>query len=94
MRVQSSLADIDFVIGEMRREGDNLILTSDPSSSLEATVRMKPSDAARMLKAFFKSPTAIGYALSLPFLWLGGKSETKSAAAAPKHPFDELNRPW
>lgn len=94
MHVQSSLADIDFVIGEMRRDGDNLVLTSDPSSSLQATVQMKPSDAARMLKAFLKSPSAIGYALSLPFLWIRGDGAAKALEGGQKHPFDELNRPW
>ena len=67
MRVESPLADIDFVIGGMRREGDELVFSSGDESSLNAVVRMTPKDAASMLGAFFRSPSAIGFALSLPF---------------------------
>ena len=95
MRVKSPLADIDFVIGAMRRDGEHLVFESDAASSLEASVRMDPGDAWQMLKAFFKSPSAIGFALSLPFLWLAGaKEKNKSEVGAARHPFVVLNDPW
>jgi len=95
MRVESPLADINFVIGDMRRDGDELVFSSSGESSLEAVVRMTPKDAAKMLGAFFKSPSAIGYALSLPFLWMrGGGSSSASSDADVRHPFDDLNDPW
>ena len=96
MRVKSPLADIDFVIGDMRREGGELVISSGDESSLEATVRMSPKDAAGMIAAFLKSPSAIGFALSLPFLWLRGDSAKKGAQAdvAERHPFVTLNDPW
>ena len=95
MRVQSPLADIDFAIGGMRRDKDRLVFTSDASSSLEATVYMDAGDAAKLLGAFFKSPSAMLFALSLPYLWLrGGGSDAKIEKEKSAHPFDELNRPW
>lgn len=95
MRVKSPLADIDFVIGAMRRDGDHLVFESDAASSLEATVRMDSGDAAKMLKAFFSSPSAIGFALALPYLWLrGGKKENGAVSDSAEHPFDVLNKPW
>lgn len=96
MRVKSPLADIDFVIGDMRREGDRLVFTSGAESSLEARVEMTPSDAWKLVKAFLTSPSAIGFALSLPFLWLsGGRRESRGAEnAGGAHPFDRLNKPW
>ena len=95
MRVKSPLADIDFVIGAMRRDGHHLVFESDAASSLEATVRMDAGDAASMLKAFFSSPSAIGFAASLPYLWLRGEKKEKSALGESNdHPFDALNKPW
>ncbi len=94
MRVQSPLADIDFVIGGMRRDSDRLVFTSAASSSLEATVYMSAKDAGQLIAAFFKSPSAIGYALSLPFLWLRGEGGKSGGKTKSDHPFDELNQPW
>ena len=95
MRVKSPLADIDFVIGGMHREGDRLVFTSAAESSLEARVEMTPKDAGKMIKAFLMSPSAIGLALSLPFLWLKGDGkEARGDGATGAHPFDRLNKPW
>lgn len=94
MQVKSPLADIDFVIGGMRKEGRNLVFRSDPSSSLEATVRMSPGDAWTMIKAFVKSPSAIGFALLLPFSWIMGGGQKSEGPKGEAHPFDSVNNPW
>lgn len=95
MYVQSPLADIDFGIGAVRRDGDRLVFVSDASSSLDATVYMDAKDAGSLICALLKSPSAIGFALSLPFLLLfGGKEKSADAATAARHPFVELNKPW
>ncbi|MFN3211718.1 MAG: hypothetical protein ACE37M_01315 [Henriciella sp.] len=94
MQVKSPLADIDFVIGGMRKEGRNLVFKSDPSSSLEATVKMSPGDAWTMIKAFFKSPSAIGFALWLPFSWMTGGGQKSDDAGEAAHPFESVNNPW
>lgn len=94
MRVKSPLADIDFGIGGMKRSGDRLVFTSDESSSLEATVFLDAGDAAKLIGAFFKSPSAIGFALSLPFLWLKGGNKGSDTVETGAHPFNRLNRPW
>jgi hypothetical protein len=95
MRVQSPLADIDFGIGAVRREDDRLVFVSDATSSLDATVYMDAGDAARLIGAILKSPSAIGFALSLPFLWMrGAKPEDGAVVGGEAHPFDKLNKPW
>jgi len=90
MRVLSPLAEIDFVIGKFVRQGDTLIIKGDPSSSIEAEVRMTPRDAAQFLFAVIFNPTAIFYFLSLPFM-LGRKSHS---AADSTNEFQRLNKPW
>ena len=92
MRVLSPLAEIDFVIGRLTREGDTLVINGDQASSLEAEVRMAPRDAAHLLKSVILNPTAILYFLSLPFL-LTRKSST-SATSEQGSDFQRLNKPW
>lgn len=95
MRVKSPIAEIDFVIGAIRREGDSLTISGDPKSSLDVEVRMAPRDAAQLLRAVVFNPTAILYFLSLPFLLMtkagaGGAARDQS----PADPFADLNKPW
>lgn len=96
MRVESPLADIDFTIGAMKRQGNTLVIKSGQSSSLDSIVHMSPADAGTMLKAFLKSPSAMGFALSLPFLWIfgSGKADKASTDDETLHPFDSMNKPW
>ncbi|HNS87013.1 MAG TPA: hypothetical protein PKH09_08920 [Parvularculaceae bacterium] len=91
MRVLSPLAEIDFVIGKLSREGDTLVIRGDPASSIEAEVRMTPRDAAHLFSSIIFNPTAILYFLSLPFL-IGRRKESKSAT--PTNEFQRLNKPW
>ncbi|MCA8895953.1 MAG: hypothetical protein KDA48_11910 [Amphiplicatus sp.] len=92
MRVLSPLAEIDFVIGKVRREGDTLVIRGDPASSLEAEVRMSPRDAAYLFKSFVFNPAVIGYFLSLPFL--SSKESESGASVATQSDFERLNKPW
>lgn len=96
MRIESPLADIDFTIGSMKRQGNTLVFKSGEPSSLDSTVHMTPADAGTMLRAFFKSPSAIGFALSLPFLWIFAANKTRADHPGDKtlHPFDHMNKPW
>lgn len=94
MRVKSPIADIDFVIGEIRRDGDALVINGDPSSTIDAEIRMTPRDAAQMLRAFLFNPAAIGYFLSLPFLFGKNGAAGDKAAGEARDPFVRLNNPW
>lgn len=94
MRVISPIAEIDFVIGELRRDGDTLVIKGDPSSSIEAEVRMTARDAAQLLASIIFNPTAIWYFLSLPFLLLKRPHDAETGGATPGDPFLKLNKPW
>ena len=95
MRVRSPLAEIDFVIGEINRDGDALVISGDPKSSIDVEVRMAPKDAAHLLRAVIFNPTAIAYFLSLPFMMMRKRSKDSDAGAeAPADPFNRLNKPW
>ncbi|MEK7266553.1 MAG: hypothetical protein AAB227_10690 [Pseudomonadota bacterium] len=91
MRVLSPLAEIDFVIGKLVREGDMLIIKGDPKSSLEAEVRLTPRDAAHLLASFVFNPTAIAYFFSLPFLF-GRRKVAREITVT--NDFKRLNKPW
>jgi hypothetical protein len=94
MRVLSLLAEIDFVIGELVRDGDTLIIKSAPSSSIAAEVRMTPRDAAHMLGSIILNPTAIVYFLSLPFLLQKRRYDEMSGDGVLSDSFVKLNNPW
>ncbi|MCG8507357.1 MAG: hypothetical protein MI755_22320 [Sphingomonadales bacterium] len=94
MRIESPLADMDFLVGSVVRRGDALVVTSDAASPLEATVLLSDRDAATLFAAVLKSPSALGFVLTLPFRWLRGKSGRPAAGSGARHPFDQLNKPW
>ena len=94
MRIESPLADMDFVVGGIARRGDALVVTSDAASPLEATVLLSDRDAATLFAAVFKSPSALGFVLTLPFRWLRGRGGKPAAGSGDRQPFDQLNKPW
>lgn len=94
MRVKSPIAEIDFVIGELRRDGDTLVISGDPSSSIEAEVRMSPRDVGMLLRSVIFNPVAIFYFFSLPFLMLRKSPAGAVADTAREDPFGRLNKPW
>ena len=96
MRVESPLADINFTIGSMKRQGNTLVFKSGKNSSLDSTVHMNAEDAGSLIKSFLTSPSAIGFALSLPFLWIfkSGNAQSKTSNETSDHPFDAMNKPW
>lgn len=93
MRVVSSLADIDFNVGAIRREGDNLVIESSADSTLETTVTITPRDARQALKRLLGAGAVWGF---LPAILSGGGGKP----AAPEDHWAErrkrtgLNKPW
>ena len=76
MKVVSKLARMDFTVGSIERDGDNIIIKSHPDQAMKAKVLMTPEDVMTMLKASF-NPAVLGFALSFPFIYLRSKQVSK-----------------
>ena len=72
MRVTSSLADIDFQLGQISRQGNNLVVSSGPGSTIETQIHMSPQDARDTLRRVLFSGTAWLFLLGL--LWPGPRT--------------------
>ncbi|HWL47229.1 MAG TPA: hypothetical protein VNQ31_05890 [Sphingomonadaceae bacterium] len=93
MRVTSSLADIDFEVGAIRRENGNLIVEGSPDSTIATTVTITPRDAADAIKRLLLSGATWRFLLSLPFGGGrgGGGSEDRWAERRKR---TGINKPW
>ena len=72
MKVLSRLAKMDFTVGSIERDGDNIVIKSHPAQVMKAKVTMTPDDVMSMLKASLNWPV-ISFALSFPFLYMKAK---------------------
>ena len=94
MRVISSLADIDFHVGRVRREGGNLIVESSADSTLATTVTITPRDALKAVKALLTSGATWRFLAGLPF---GGGNKTGGSEdgrwVERRHRLG-INKPW
>lgn len=68
MQVVSKLVKMEFKIGAIEREGDQLIIVSDPSQTLRSKVYLSPDDVAGVIRASL-SWTVISYLLKYPLLY-------------------------
>ncbi len=69
MKVVSQLANLDFQVGDIRREGNRLVVTSAEGKGIPTTVYIRPSDTLQVVKAVFRSASALGYVLLFPLYW-------------------------
>ena len=72
MKVLSRLAKMDFTVGSIERDGNNIVIKSHPDQPMKAKVTMTPDDVMSMLKASLNWPV-ISFALSFPFLYIKAK---------------------
>ncbi len=72
MKVLSRLAKMDFRVGSIERDGDNIVIKSHPDQAMKAKVTMTPEDVMSMLRASLNWPI-ISFALSFPFFYLKAK---------------------
>ena len=65
MRVTSPLADIDFQVGEISRQGDSLVVSSGPGSTIDTQIHVSPADARASLGRILLSGAAWAFLLGL-----------------------------
>jgi len=95
MRVKSSLADIQFGVGEITRDGDYLVVHSAPGSTLDTLIQISPRDARETLWQLLTQAAVWRF---LPKLLFSGRP--KSAVPGDDEGWQErrekvgLNKPW
>ena len=95
MKVVSELADIEFQVGAIARQGDELIIESTPDSTLSARVVISPPDAATTLGRLLCSPSAWGFLLRLPLALLRSRQDTpRNRDWEERRRSTGLNKPW
>lgn len=95
MKVTSELADIEFQVGAIAREGDELVIDSAPDSTLAARIVVSPRDALTTVRRVLLSPSAWGFLLRLPFALVRGKrSRAGDSAWQERRRSTGLNKPW
>ncbi|MGI9342230.1 MAG: hypothetical protein ACR2QV_05235 [Gammaproteobacteria bacterium] len=93
--MKSSLADIQFRVGEITREGDYLYVHSTPGSTLETQIQISPQDARDTLWQLLTHAAVWRF---LPQMLFGGRGESTrssgdSAWQARRRRIG-LNKPW
>jgi hypothetical protein len=73
MRVISKLAQIDFQFGGISRDGNLLVIESDPQAKMPATVYISPGDVTDFLKRILRNPQALLFVLALPWFLIRWK---------------------
>jgi len=69
MKVVTKLVKMDLKVGSIRRDGDLIVISSDPTQSMPAEVYMTPQDVAGMIKASINL-SVISYVFLFPFLYI------------------------
>jgi hypothetical protein len=77
MQVNTKLVKMQLEIGSIQRDADRIIIKSDPTKSMPATVYLTPQDVASMIKASLNL-SVISYILLFPIIYV--KSRKKEAA--------------
>lgn len=92
MRVLSALAELDFHIGRIARNGDRLIVESRADAVLPAAVHVDRDDVVNGLKALLRSPGALAFVLSAPFRRASRASGP--AIARGRTAREDIHNPW
>ncbi len=97
MKVQSPLANMEVVIGKVRRNGNDLVLSSGKDSSMDAVITISAAEVLRTTGAVLSTPSGLGFVLGLPFFWLrqrlGWGASRDQAHNASLNPAN-INKPW
>lgn len=83
MKVVSKLANVDFQIGRVRREGNGIVIFSDPEKSMPSKVHVMPDDVLRMLRAMFASPSSLLFILLFPYYYLRARRPAEGNKKTP-----------
>ncbi|ABQ68057.1 hypothetical protein [Rhizorhabdus wittichii] len=94
MRVTSSLADIDFEVGELRVEAGELVVESGAASTIATTVRLDPAEGRRILGLLIFSGATWRFLASMLFAGRKASGASASSAWEERRQRTGLNKPW
>ena len=95
MKVTSSLADIDFQVGSITRQGQDLVVSSGPGSTIDTQIRISPGDAKATLGRVMFNGAVWGFLLSLIRPGRGqSQAENESQAWEVRRRSTGVNKPW
>ena len=90
MRVINGIADVDFNVGRISREGPHLVVRTGEGASLPTVVYVEPGDIVAALGALLASPAALFFVLTAPFRRRHPAPSAVSGVARR----DDVNNPW
>ena len=90
MRVTSGLADVDFNVHSISRQGPYLVVRNRESEGPPTVVYVTAQDIVAALKALLTSPAALRLVLTAPF-----RRKVPVARIVGHDPWrDDVNNPW
>ena len=91
MKVTSALADVDFTVHSISREGSFLVVRDqERGTGLPTVVYVSPTDIVAGLKALLKNPRALSLVLTAAFR----RRTEMPAPLATDAWHDAVNNPW
>ena len=82
MRLQSVLFKGSITIKNVRREGNELVLDTDPTDSVPGSLYVTPKDVISTIRLFLNL-TVIGYLLLLPLYYMKWQKHQQDTENAP-----------
>ena len=90
MRVISGIADVDFSVHAISREGPHLVVRDREDAALPTVVYLTPRDVVDALKALLSNASALGFVLSAPWRSRGAPAQQPGGVSVR----DDVNNPW
>lgn len=78
MRIATKLAKLEFRIGSIERDGDELIIRSHPDQAMKAQARLGLDDVADLVRASL-TRDVLSYLLALPVLFFRRSRERRTS---------------
>lgn len=93
MKVTSKLAEVEFRIGSLRRDGNRLVIDNDPGQPMRTRVYVGTGDVVRFITCLLRSPSALLFVLGFPWFWLRARRAPEAATGAGEAP-GRRRDPW
>jgi len=90
VRVISGIADVDFSVHSISREGPHLVVRDREDAGLPTVVYLTPRDVVDAMKALLSNASALGFVLSAP--WRTRHAPAGQPGGIPAR--DDVNNPW